>query len=148
MTAPGGVELKKNIVLIFQNDLLVVVGHNDLNRALLLFWNRLRLDTGVDLAVHKGLNECANIIVSKLLVLVKGKLLVLDSLLDSEGGPFAVFEVQVASVCAEGLSVDRSEADDSLVFLCQGFEFSGQISALLRSFSEDVGEGDTSLGIC
>lgn len=147
VTAPWGVVFEKNIVLIVQNDLFVVVGHDDLNGTLLFLRNRLRLDARVNLAVNEVLHECANIIVCKLLVLVKRKFLVLDGLLDGEGGPLAVFEVQIASVCAEGLSVDGSEAEDSLVFLCKGLELSGQLSALLRGFSKDVSEGNTSLGI-
>ncbi len=139
MTAPWGVELEKNIVLILQNDLFVVVGHNDLDRALLLFWNRLRLDAGVDFAINEGLNECANIIVRNLLVLVKRKLLVLDSLLDGKSWPFAIFEVQITSVRTESLGVNGGEADDTLVLLCERLEFSGQLSALLWSFCEYVG---------
>ena len=145
MTAPGGVELEKNIVLVIQNDLFVVVGHNDLNRAFLLLWNRLGLDAGGDLAVHEVLDECANIVMCNLLVLVKRKLLVLDRLLDGESWPFAIFEVQVASMCAESLSVNCGEANDTLVLLCERLKFSGQLSALLWGFSEYVGQWDASL---
>lgn len=139
VTAPGGVELEKNIVVVVQNDLLVVVGHDDLNRALLLLWNRLRLDAGVDVAINEVLDECANIVMCKLLVLVIGKLLVLEGLLNSKGGPFAVFEVQVTSVCTERLGVNGGEADDPLVLLCERLELSGQFSALLWGFREYVG---------
>ena len=145
VTAPGGVELEKNIVLVIQNDLFVVVGHNDLNRAFLLLWNRLRLDAGGDLAVHEVLDECANIVVCNLLVLVKRKLLVLDRLLDGESWPFAIFEVQVASMCAESLGVNCGEADDTLMLLCERLEFSGQLSALLWGFGKYVGQRDASL---
>ena len=148
MTAPRGVELEKNIVLIFQNDLLVVIGHNDLNRALLLLWNRLRLDAGVDLAINKVLDECANIVVCKLLVLIKRKLLVLDRLLDGESWPFAILEVQVTRVCAESLGVNGREADDTLVLLCKRLEFSGQFSALLWGFREYIRQWDAGLGTC
>lgn len=145
MTAPGGVELEKNIVLIFQNDFFVVVGHNDLNRALLLLWNGLRLDAGGDLAVHEFLNECANIVVCKLLVLIKRKFLILDRLLDGESWPFAVFEVQVTSVCAECLRVNGGKADDTLMLLRERLEFGGQLSALLWGFRKDIGQWDASL---
>ena len=148
VTTPWGVELEKNIVLIVQNNLFVVVGHNDLNRALLLLGNRLRLDAGVDLAVNEVLDECANIVVCKLLTLVKGEFLVLDSLLDGEGGPFAIFEVQITGMCAKGFGVNSGEADNPLVLLCQGLEFSGQFSALFWSLREYVGQWDAGLGIC
>ena len=146
VTAPRGVELEKDIVLVVQNNLFVVIGHNDLNRAFLLLWNRLGLDAGGDLAVHKVLDECADIVMCKLLLLVERKLLVLDGLLDGESWPFAIFEVQVASMCAESLGVNCGEADDTLVLLCQRLEFSGQLSALLWSFREYVGQWDASLG--
>lgn len=139
VTAPGGIELEKNIIVIVQNDLLVIVGDDNLDRAFLLLRNRLRLDTRVDLAINEVLDECANIVVCKLLILVKGELLVLDSLLDGKSWPFAVFEVQVTSVCAKGLGVNGGEADDPLVLLCERLEFSGQFSALLWSLCEYVG---------
>ena len=63
VTAPGGVEFKKNILLIVQNDVLVVERHNGLDGALLLLWDRLRLDAGFNLAVNEVLDECANVIV-------------------------------------------------------------------------------------
>ena len=146
VTAPGGVELEKNIVLVIHNDLFVVIGHNDLNRAFLLLRNRLRLNAGSDLAVHEVLDECANIVMCKFLVLVKRKFLVLDRLLDGESWPFAIFEVQVASMSAESLGVNCRKADDTLVLLCQRFEFSGQLSALLWGLRKYVGQWDASLG--
>lgn len=147
VTAPGGVELEKNIVLIFQNDFFVVVGHNDLNRALLLLWNGLRLDAGGHLAVHELLNECANIVVCKLLVLIKRKFLIFDGLLDGESWPFAILEVQITGMCAESLSVNGGEADDTLVLLRERLEFGGQLSTLLWGFCEDIGQWDASLEI-
>ncbi len=147
VTTPGGVELEEDIILIVQNDLLVIIGHNDLNRALLFLWNRLRLHAGVDLAINEILDEGANIIVCKLLSLVKRKFLVLDCLLDGESWPFAILEVKVTSMRAEGLGVNGGEADDTLVLFCEGFKFSGQFSALLRCFCEYIGQWDASLTI-
>lgn len=139
VTAPRGIELNQNIVLVFQNNFLVVVGHYDLNRALLLLWDWLRLDAGVNLAVNEFLDKCADFIVCDFLVLVEGEFLVLDSLLDSESWPFAIFEVEVASMCAERLGVNGGEADDTFVLLCQRLEFSGQFSALLWGFRKYIG---------
>lgn len=139
VTAPGGIKLKQNIVVVVQNNFLIVVGDNDLDRALLLLWNRLRLDAGVNLAVNEVLDKCADLVVCDFLFLVEGEFLILDSLLDSESWPFAIFEVEVASVCAERLGVNGGEADDTLVLLCQRLEFSGQFSALLWGLREDIG---------
>ena len=145
VTAPRSVKFEKNIVLIVQNNLFVVIGHNDLDRALLLLRNRLRLDAGVDLAVDEVLDKCANVVVCELLVLAKRIFLVLGRLLDGESWPFAIFQVQVTSVCAESLGVNGGEADDTLVLLCERLEFSGQFSALLWGFREYVGQWDASL---
>ena len=139
VTAPRGVEFEKNIVIVIQNNFLVVVGYHDLNRALLLLWNRLRLDAGVNLALNKLLDESANLVVRNFLVLVKGEFLVLDSLLDSKCGPFAIFEVEVTSVCTECLGINGSEAEDPLMLLCQWLEFNCQFSPLFWGFREYVG---------
>ena len=145
MTAPGSVILEKNIVFVIQNYLFVVVGHNDLNRAFLLLRNRLRLDAGGDLAIDEVLDECANVGVGKLLLLIERKLLILDRLLDGESWPFAIFEIQVTGVCTESLGINGGEADNTLVLLCERLELSGQLSALLWGFREYVGQWDASL---
>ena len=139
MTAPWGVEFEKNIIIVVQNDFLVIVGYHDLDRALLLLRNRLRFDAGVNLALHKFLDESADLVVCDFLALVKGEFLVLDSLLDSKCGPFAIFEVEVTSVCAECLGINGGEAEDPLVLLCQWLEFNCQFSPLLWGFREYVG---------
>ena len=139
VTAPWGIEFEKNIIVVVQNDFLVIVGYHDLDRALLLLRNRLRLDAGVNLALHKLLDESADLVVRDFLGLVKGEFLVLESLLDSKCGPFAIFEVEVTSVCAECLGINGGEAEDPLVLLCQWLEFNCQFSPLLWGFSEYVG---------
>lgn len=75
--------------------------YDDLNAALLLLRNGLALDTGCNLAVDKVLDKSADIIMCKFLALVKGKFLVLDCLLDGEGGPFVDFKVEVSGVGTE-----------------------------------------------
>ena len=75
--------------------------YDDLDAALLLLRNRLALDTWRNLAVDKVLDESADIIMCEFLALVKGELLVLDGLLDGEGGPFVDFKVEVSGVGTE-----------------------------------------------
>lgn len=145
VSTPWGVKFDENIMIILQNDLFVIVGYNDLNGALLLLGNGLRLDAWANLAIYEVLNEFANIIMCYLLVLVEGELLVLDGLLDCKCGPLVNLEVQIASVCAESLSVNCRKADGSFVLLSERLEGLRQFSALLWGFSEDIGEGDTSL---
>lgn len=68
------------------------------------------------------MDEFANIVVGNLLGLVEGELLVLDSLLNGESGPFAIFEVQVCRMCAERFGVDGGEVDSALELFGKGFE--------------------------
>ena len=139
VTAPGGVEFEENIVVVVQNNFLVIVGYHDLNRTLLLLWNWLRLDAGVNFALNKFLDEGADLVVCDFLGLVKGEFLVLNSLLDSKCGPFAVFEVEITSVCAECLGINGGEAEDPFVLLCQWLKFNCQFSPLFWGLREYVG---------
>lgn len=101
------------------------MGDYDLDRAFLFFWDRLGLDARFNFAVNKVLNEFSNIIMSKLFLLVVWKFLVLHSLLDSKGRPFVSFEVEIGRVSAECLGINRSEADNALVFLCKRLKLFG-----------------------
>ena len=56
---------------------------------------------------------------SELLALVKGELLVLDSLLDGKGWPLVHFKVEVTGMGAKRFGVNGGEADGSLVLLRQ-----------------------------
>ena len=122
VAAPWGVKFYKNVFFVVNNDILVVVGYHNLNIALLLLGNGLGLDAGFELASHEIIDELANVFRRELLGLVKGKLLVLDGLLDRKGRPFVGFEVEILGVGAKGFSVDGGEADDTLVFLSDGLE--------------------------
>lgn len=146
MSTPWGVELEQNIIIVVKNHIFVVVGHNNLDRAFLLLRTGLGLDARIDLAVEETLDEIADIIMSDLLGLVKGKFLVLLSLLDGERGPFAILQVEVLGVGAKGFGVDGGEVDRTLVFLSQRLEFFSDLSALFFGFSEDIGERKVSLG--
>ena len=88
-------------MIILQNNLFVVVGYDDLYWTFLLFWDGLRLDARIDLAINKVLNERANIFNCKLLVLIEGELLILDGLLNGECGPLIDLQVQIAGVGSE-----------------------------------------------
>ncbi len=96
--------------------------YHDLDIALLLLRNWLRLDARVDLASEEIGDELANILRRELLALVKGEFLILDGLLNRKGGPFVSFEVEVRGVGAKGLGVDGSEADGPLVLFCDGLK--------------------------
>ena len=121
--------------------------YNDFDATLLLLRNRLALYTWRNLAVNEILDKSADIVMCNLLALVKGEFLVLDGFLNCESGPFVGFEVEIASVCAEGLGVDGSDVDLALVFLGDGLEFFSEGSAFFGCFCENVAKGDASLCI-
>lgn len=51
MSTPRCVKLNEDILLVIDNKFLVGVSHNDGNRAFLCFWNRLRFDARLNLAI-------------------------------------------------------------------------------------------------
>ena len=145
VAAPWGVEFQENI-LVFVDDFLVVVRYDDLDAALLLLRNGLALDTWCNLAVDKVLDESADIVMCKFLALVKREFLVLDGLLDGEGGPFVDLKVEVSGMGTERFGVDCSQIDFALEFLSDGLEGFRQGFTLFRGFGEDIAEGESSLG--
>lgn len=145
MTTPWGVELQKNVLVFVHDDIFIIVGYNDLDGAFLLLGDRLRLDTRLNLAVNKVLNESSDILRGQLLALVVGVFLILDGLLDRKSGPFVDFEIQVAGVSAKGFGINGCEADSTLVLLCNWLELGRELFTLLWGFGEDVGKGNASL---
>ena len=91
--------------------------NNDCGWAFLLLGNGLGFDAGLDLAIKELLDEFANILLRKRLALLEGEFLVLDDLLNSESGPFAVLQIEVLRVCSKCLGVNCREVDLALVFL-------------------------------
>jgi len=149
VSAPGGVELKKNILVVVNNEILVALGDDHSGTRLLLLGNRLALDAGLNLALNELLNESADSLLADVLdgtLLGEGVLLVLGDVLDGESGPGADLEVKVAGVLAESGSVDGSEVDLSAVLLGNGLQVGGERLALLRGLGEDVGKGKAGLG--
>ena len=96
--------------------------YNDLDRAFIFLRDRLALDAGLDLPINEVLNKGSNLLLSKLLRLIKRELLILDSLLDGKGRPLVDFEVKITSVGAEGFRVNDSKVNLAFMFLCDGFE--------------------------
>lgn len=146
VSAPWCVELDQDVLGLVKNNVVVVLGDDNSDWAIVLFWDRLALDAGVNLARNKIINKLANLLVGEL-VLGEGKLLVLLGVLDGESGPLADLEVEVTSVLTESLGVDGSEVDLALVLLCNLLEVLGDGLALLWGLSEDVSERKTRLGV-
>src|SRR6187402_3449360 len=84
VTAPWCVEFNQDIFLIVQDNIIVVLGDDNLNWPFLCLWDWLRLDAGLNLAVDELLDEFANSIGCDLCFLVIWELLVVDSILDGE----------------------------------------------------------------
>ncbi len=145
VAAPWCVEFEKDVILVVDDYIFVVVSDNDLDMSFLLFRDRLGFDAGLHLAINEVLDECAHIIVREFLALVKGKFLVLHGLLNCESGPLVHFQIQVTSVSTETFGVNGREAEGSLVLLCERLEGLRQFCAFLRGLGKDVGEGNTSL---
>ena len=146
MTAPRGVVLQKDIILIFEDNVLVAVGYHYLNGTFLFLRDGLRFDAWLHLATNEFLNKLLNIVVSDLLGLIVWEFLGLDSVLDGKSGPLALLEVQVGSVGAECFSVDSGEVESALVFLRKGLQGLGKFSPLFRGVGEDVSQWELSLG--
>jgi hypothetical protein len=118
VSAPWGVELDENVLVVVNDLSLVVVGDDDGDGALLLLGNGLRLDAWVDLSGDEIIHERCDLRggeragVRELLVLVR--------LLDGESGELAGLEVEVSSVLSEGLGVNGREVDGALVLGSEG----------------------------
>jgi hypothetical protein len=150
VSTPGSVELKKNVLVVVDNEILVALGDNNSCAGLLLLGNGLALDAGLNLALDELLNERANSLGAEVLdgtLLGVGELLVLGDVLDGECGPGASLKVEVTGVLAESGSVDGSEVDLSAVLLSDGLQVGGERLTLLGSLGEDVGEGKAGLWI-
>lgn len=148
VSTPGGVELEENILLAVNDNLLVVLGHNNSDWALLLLWNWLALDAWLNLAGNEVLDEFSNLLLAESLGragLGVGELLVLGGVLDSESWPCADLEVEVACVLTESAGVDGCKVDLALVLLSDRLEGLGESLALLGGLSENVGERDSGL---
>jgi hypothetical protein len=148
VSAPRGVELNENVLLVVDDKVLVALGDDHSGTRLLLLGDGLALDAGLDLAGDKVVNERADSLLGDVLdsaLLGVGELLVLGNVLDGERGPGADLEVQVAGVLAESGSVDGSEVDLSAVLLGDRLEVGGERLTLLGGLGEDVGEGKTGL---
>lgn len=145
MSAPRGVELQEDILVVLNDELLVAVGHNGGHRALLGLGNRLGLDARLDLAVKNILDKSADILGVEVLGLVIGILGVLRGVLDSEARELLGLQVQVGGMGTEHLGVEGSNVDLTAVLLSDGLEVLGVLLTLLRGLGEDIGEGNASL---
>lgn len=145
VTTPGGVKLDQNILLIVDNNVLIVVCNNGSHRSIVLFGYGLRLDARLNLTSQEIVNKLANMLLGELSALLERELLILGCVLNGESGPFTDFEVQILCMLTKSLCVDGGNVDLSLMLCGNGLECLCQFFTLLRSFSEDVGEGKARL---
>lgn len=148
VAAPGCVELEEHVLVVVDHDVLVILGHDNGDWALLLLRDRLALDARLELAGDVVVDEGADVLGADVLgaaLLGVGELLVLLRVLDGESGPGAGLEVEVGGVLAEGGGVDGGEVDLAAVLLGDGLEGLGKGFALFGGLGEDVGERDAGL---
>lgn len=114
VSAPRSVELDEDILVLVHDDLLVGVGDDDGDWAVIRLWDSLGLDTRSNVTGDDTLNELGDVLLGELLLLVEGVLLVGNSVLDGEGRELLRDKVEVGSVSTKGLGVDGSEVDLAL----------------------------------
>jgi hypothetical protein len=107
------------------------------DRTLLFLWNRLRLDAGLQFAINKVLDECADSLLCELVAL-EWVFLVLDSLLDGKCGPTVCRKVEVTGMGTKCLCIDGGQVDLALIFLGNWLQDSRECDSLFRSFGKDV----------
>jgi hypothetical protein len=117
VTTPRGIEFHQDVLVVVDDDIIVIMCHNDRDWTLLLLGDGLRLDTGLDLAIEKVGHEFTNLFLGDLLGLVEGEFLVFDCFLNRKGRPGADFQIQVASVGTKRLCINGSEVDFTLELL-------------------------------
>ena len=120
VTAPWGVELKQNILVVVNHNLVIVLRNDNSDRAFLLLWDGLRLDAWLDLSGDEVINELADFLLSEFLGLVIRKLLILVRILDSESRELADLKVEVGGMLTESLGVNSGEVDGTLMLDGEG----------------------------
>jgi hypothetical protein len=118
MTTPWSVELNQNIFVIVKDNIVVVLRDNNGHWSFLLLWDRLRLDTGLDLAINIILDKLAHVLFGDF-GSAEWELLVFDSVLNGEGRPLAHLKVQVSGVCAKCFGINCRKVNFALEFLRQ-----------------------------
>ena len=146
VTTPGSVELYQDVLVAVEDDLFVGVSDNDGDRTFLLLGDRLRLDAGLDLAIHVVLNELSDLFLGHLGGRVEGELLVLAGILDGESGPFANLEVEVSSMSSKRLRIDGRKADNAFVLFSYGLQSLCKLRSFFGGLGKNIGEGNASLG--
>ena len=119
MTAPWCIEFEEDVILVINDNVFVVMRHDDLDWTFLLLWNGLRLHASLDLAIDKVLNELADVIMGDFLLLAIRELGVFHSILNGKGRPFAILEIQIGRMGSKSFGVNGGEVHSSLVLLSE-----------------------------
>jgi hypothetical protein len=145
VSTPWGVEFEENILVVVQNNFVVVLSDNNLDRVIVLLGNGLALDASLDVSTNKVVNKLGNGLDIESVVLAEGELLVLDCILDGESREAIGLQVQVSSVSTESLSVNGSEAELALVQCSQILKLLSELGALLWGLGKYVGQWNSGL---
>jgi hypothetical protein len=114
MSTPRRIKLNEDIFVIVDDEILVCMGDNHCDWAILVLWDRLAFDTWLELSGNEVIHKFANGFLGEFRT-VEGEFLVIDRFLNGEGGPLANFQIEVSSVGTEGFGINGGKADLALV---------------------------------
>lgn len=138
VAAPRGIVLNKNVFVILDHKILVVVANNDRDRSLLCLRNRLGLDAGLNLSIENALDERADVLSIDFLGLVKRVLGVLRRVLDGERWELLGVKVEGSGVSTKRFGIDRGDVNCSPVLLGNRSELLCELLSLLFRLRENV----------
>ena len=140
MTAPWGIVLNENILGWVHDNLFELRAYNYGNTAIVILWNWLRLEVGLERSVFNGINPSSNIIRSDLIgeavEVVLGHLVGEDG---SQGGKVSIGDShEVGELTLDVVALVR-EREEHLAFMGNGssFEFLGEGLIFLVLLSEE-----------
>ena len=120
MSAPRRVELNEHVLGVIEDNILERLTNNGVYSLVLLRWNRLALELGLEFASDVFLDQDINLLGSDFLGLAERVLELLAEVLEDEARPFGLSEVERLGVVAELDTIDPNKVDFALVFLCNG----------------------------
>ena len=147
VAAPGGVELNEDILGVVHDDLLVLLGDDNLDGAVVLSGDLSGLDGGGELALEELLDVLGEGLGGHSLVLGEDVVLTSGAVLDDDTGG-GTRETEGLGVLAPTVAVELGE--DDLVAELLGDREEGIDDALLVSLvvvDEDPNEGDVALDV-
>lgn len=146
VTAPGSIHLEEDVLALVHNELVELLGHDDLDGLVVLGRNVLGLEGGSDLTRSIVIHESLDLLLGDLLGLVKGILGTGVNVLDRESGPL-LLQAEVTGVGTVLGRVNVDKVDLALVLLSHGLDRFNQGLALLLGLGKEISKRQTRFGI-